>query len=207
MKLDPFLQRQAKSQKDLTAELNKEREKKQDFDIPCLGNLLSRKASPMSPYSIPRSGGMFKTLADVINKKHFKGVYPESFGTVPRYFRDTGISPYYEVTPGNDYSAGTLTINTMIELTANGYKWQLSREQDIGLIISIAEAYQDQLARILRPNSNRTEDIRNKAYADKLQHFLTVMHQYSRKMVKRNDTGIKTYSLAELIELFDTAGD
>lgn len=206
MKIDPFLQKQSKSQKDLINELDKEHVKKQDFDIPCLGNLLSRKASPMSPYTIPRSGGIFNTLADVINKKHFKGVYPESFGTVPGYFSNTGISPYYEVTPGNDYSAGTLTINTMIELTANGYKWKLSREQDVGLIISIAEAYQAQLVRILKPNSNRTEDIRNKAYADKLQLFLKVMYQYSRKMSKRNDNGIKIYSLTELMELFDTAG-
>ena len=207
MKIDPFLQKQSKSQKDLINELDKERVKKQDLNLPCLGNLIARKMSSMSPYTIPKSAGIFKSLADVINRKHFKGVYPESFSIVPEYFRNMGISPYYEVVPGNDYSSGVLTINTMIELTAGGYKWQLDREQDIGLIISIAEAYQEQLKKMLRPDSNRTEDIRNQAYADKLDKFLKVMHMQARKMLYRNRTDVKIYSLAEIMDLFDSIGD
>ena len=95
----------------------------------------------------------------------------------------------------------------MIELTAGGYKWQLAREQDIGLIISIAEAYQEQLKKMLRPDSNRTEDIRNQAYADKLDKFLKVMHIQARKMLYRNRTDVKIYSLAEIMDLFDSIGD
>lgn len=208
MKIDPFLSSQSKSREDLAKELHNDNKKGINLDIPCLGNLIARKTSNMSPYTVPRSGGIFKTLADVINKKHFKGIYPESFSTVPRYFRDTGISPYYEVIPGNDYSPGVLTISTMIELTASGYKWQLSRDQDVGLIIGISEAYRDMLKRVLRPESNRTEDIRNLAYAEKLDKFLKIMHAYANKLLKqKNANVVKVYSLTEIMAMFEQVGD
>lgn len=203
MQIDPFLQQQSKSKEDLLKELHAERENKNDLDLPCLGNLVARKTSKMSPYDIPRSGGIFKTLADVINNKHFKGIYPESFGTVPRYFRDTGISPYYEIIPGNDYARGVLTINTMIELTASGLKWQLERDQDVGIIIGICEIYYDQLKSILKPNSNNTEDIRNMAYAEKLVKFLQVMNAYLKKLRKTSNSTIKVSSLNDLLAFFD----
>lgn len=208
MKIDPFLSSKSKTREDLANELHDGSKQGVNLDIPCLGNLISRKASNMSPYTLPRSGGIFKTLADVINKKHFKGIYPESFSTVPKYFRDTGIAPYYEVIPGNDYSPGVLTISIMIELTSSGYKWQLSRDQDVGLIIGISEAYRDMLKRVLRPESNRTEDIRNLAYAEKLDKFLKVMYAYANKLRKQKNTNVvKVYSLTEIMAMFEQVGD
>jgi hypothetical protein len=203
MKIDPYLQSQSKTKEELTKELNQDKKKSNNLDLPCLGNLVSRFLSKMSPYKIPRSGGIFNSLADVINNKHFKGIYPESFSIIPRYFRDNGISPYYEVTPGSDYSRGVLTINIMIELTACNYKWQLSRDQDVGIIIGIAEAYYEQLRKRLRPESTRTEDIRNAAYANKLTKFLQVMHNYANKLRKQKGININIASLADILELYD----
>lgn len=203
MQIDPYLKSQTKTKEELARELKQDKKKSVDLNLPCLGNLVSRLLSKMSPYSIPKSGGIFKSLADVINNKHFKGIYPESFSMVPRYFRDSGISPYYEVIPGNDYSRGVLTINTMIELTAYGYKWQLTRDQDVGIIIGIAEAYNEQLRRILRPDSTKTADIRNVAYAEKLTKFLQVMHAYARKLRKQKGIDVTIASLADILELYD----
>lgn len=95
MQIDPFLQQQSKSKEDLLKELHAERENKNDLDLPCLGNLVARKTSKMSPYDIPRSGGIFKTLADVINNKHFKGIYPES---LVRYRDISVIQVYLRIT-------------------------------------------------------------------------------------------------------------
>jgi hypothetical protein len=203
MKIDPYLTSQVKTKEELAKELEQEKKKSVDLNLPCLGNLVSRLLSKMSPYAIPRSAGIFKSLADVINNKHFKGIYPESFSMIPRYFRDSGISPYYEVVPGSDYSRGVLTINTMIELTASGYRWQLTRDQDVGIIIGIAEAYYEQLRKVLRPDSTKTEDIRNTAYADKLTKFLQVMHQYAAKLRKQKGINIEVASLADILELYD----
>lgn len=207
MKIDPYLQRLSKTSDELTKEL--EREHKHEFNasaVPCLGNLIARKHSSMSPYEIPRSRGMFRTLADVINHKHFKAIYPESFGTVPKYFRDTGISPYYEIMPGNDYANGVLTINMMIELTVSGYKWQLVRDQDVPIILMIVEEYYSQLKAILKPNSTEPVDIQNRSYADKLDKFLAVMHAYARKLRKGSGEVKPIMNIFDLLESYGIGG-
>lgn len=91
----------------------------------------------------------------------------------------------------------------MIELTASGLKWQLERDQDVGIIIGICEIYYDQLKSILKPNSNNTEDIRNMAYAEKLVKFLQVMNAYLKKLRKTSNSTIKVSSLNDLLAFFD----
>ncbi len=207
MKIDPYLQRLSKTSDELSKEL--EREHKHEFNanaVPCLGNLIARKHSSMSPYEIPRSRGMFRTLAEVINRKHFKAIYPESFGTVPKYFRDTGISPYYEIMPGNDYANGVLTINMMIELTVSGYKWQLVRDQDVPIILMIVEEYYSQLKAILKPNSTEPVDIQNRSYADKLDKFLAVMHAYAKKLRKGSGEVKPIMNIFDLLESYGIGG-
>ena len=207
MKIDPYLQRLSKTSDELSKEL--EQEHKHEFNanaVPCLGNLIARKHSSMSPYEIPRSRGMFRTLAEVINRKHFKAIYPESFGTVPKYFRDTGISPYYEIMPGNDYANGVLTINMMIELTVSGYKWQLVRDQDVPIILMIAEEYYSQLKAILKPNSTEPVDIQNRSYADKLDKFLAVMHAYAKKLRKGSGEVKPIMNIFDLLESYGIGG-
>ena len=90
----------------------------------------------------------------------------------------------------------------MIELTAGGVKWQLERDQDVGIIIGICEIYYEQLKSILRPDSNSTEDIRNMAYADKLTKFLKVMHDYLKKIRKTSKAPIRIVSMNDLLALF-----
>ena len=207
MKIDPYLQRLSKTSDELSKEL--EREHKHEFNanaVPCLGNLIARKHSSMSPYEIPRSRGMFRTLAEVINRKHFKAIYPESFGTVPKYFRDTGISPYYEIMPGNDYANGVLTINMMIELTVSGYKWQLVRDQDVPIILMIVEEYYSQLKALLKPNSTEPVDIQNRSYADKLDKFLAVMHAYAKKLRKGSGEVKPIMNIFDLLESYGIGG-
>ncbi len=207
MKIDPYLQRLSKTSDELSKEL--EREHKHEFNanaVPCLGNLIARKHSSMSPYEIPRSRGMFRTLAEVINRKHFKAIYPESFGTVPKYFRDTGISPYYEIMPGNDYANGVLTINMMIELTVSGYKWQLVRDQDVPIILMIVEEYYSQLKAILKPNSTEPVDIQNRSYADKLDKFLAVMHAYAKRLRKGSGEVKPIMNIFDLLESYGIGG-
>lgn len=207
MKIDPYLQRLSKTSDELSKEL--EREHKHEFNanaVPCLGNLIARKHSSMSPYEIPRSRGMFRTLAEVINRKHFKAIYPESFGTVPKYFRDTGISPYYEIMPGNDYANGVMTINMMIELTVSGYKWQLVRDQDVPIILMIVEEYYSQLKAILKPNSTEPVDIQNRSYADKLDKFLAVMHAYAKKLRKGSGEVKPIMNIFDLLESYGIGG-
>lgn len=207
MKIDPYLQRLSKTSDELSKEL--EREHKHEFNanaVPCLGNLIARKHSSMSPYEIPRSRGMFRTLAEVINRKHFKAIYPESFGTVPKYFRDTGISPYYEIMPGNDYANGVLTINMMIELTVSGYRWQLVRDQDVPIILMIVEEYYSQLKALLKPNSTEPVDIQNRSYADKLDKFLVVMHAYAKKLRKGSGEVKPIMNIFDLLESYGVGG-
>lgn len=207
MKIDPYLQRLSKTSDELSEEL--EREHKHEFNantVPCLGNLIARKHSSMSPYEIPRSKGIFRTLAEVINRKHFKAIYPESFGTVPKYFRDTGISPYYEIMAGNDYANGVLTINMMIELTVSGYKWQLVRDQDVPIILMIVEEYYSQLKTLLKPNSTEPVDIQNRSYADKLDKFLIVMHAYAKKLRKGSGEVKPIMNIFDLLESYGVGG-
>lgn len=172
---------------------------------PSLGNSALRQ-NAMSPYELPRSKLSYHSLADVINNKPFIGVYPESFGNMSDYFRNTGISPYYEIMDTADFSTGVLTISLMIDLTANNQPWMLRRSQDIAVIITVTEAYYKQLCLHIE-NDTSPISIRHKAYADKVSKFLDKMYiardrleRSTGKLVARKNVVDILASISKLIE-------
>lgn len=125
---------------------------------------------PMSPYDIPSSILQYSSIADVMNKKGFDASFPQSYSVVPGYFRRFNITPYFNPGADSDYAHGSLTIAGMIELTENDQPWQLSRDQDIDLIITIAEQYLDSIQGVL-------SDPRMRDYSQKVHRFLKVMRR------------------------------
>lgn len=203
MKIDPYLSKLSKTKEQLDKELQQELHTVTKQDPPCLATTIRNRWKADSSYDIPKSTLTFRSLADVVNNKQFGGYYPESYGTVADYFQNKGISPYYEIVPGGDYAKGTLTINTMIELTNNNVKWRLAREQDVGLIIGICEAYQGQLKQVLRPDSTNITDIHRRAYYTKLNKFLDRMYQYAKIMQKRTGFRLKVADLTEIAMMYE----
>ena len=132
----------------------------------------------MSPYEIPSSITYFKSIADVMNKKGFNASFPQSYSVVPGYFRRFNITPYFNPGPDSDYARGSLTIAGMIELCENDQPWQLERDQDIDLVIVIAEQYLDSVQNVL-------SDPRMREYAQKVQRFLKIMRRGQEKVAIR----------------------
>ena len=132
----------------------------------------------MSPYDVPSSPAMFKNVTDVMNRKGFKANFPQSYTPVPNYFRENGITPYFEQSI-DDWARGSLTIAGMIELTANGQPWQLVHpETDLDVIMAVAKAYLDAV-----DNMPATPALRN--YAEKVRSFLNQMEDGRTRMYLR----------------------
>ena len=129
------------------------------------------------PYKHMSSRKKYASLDEVINHKTYQGKYPQSFSPTSPYFLQNGISPYFEDYEIVDYSPGVFTIDTMIELTATGRRWALSRPQDIYEIIYIVEQYQELLKRTINEKDNTMEGLTRRAYLDKTEMFLQVMRK------------------------------
>lgn len=134
---------------------------------------------PMSPYSRPTSQAYFHDIAEVINKKPFKATFPQSYTPVSTYFTKNGITPYFNPGPDSDYAKGMITVAGMIELTNQGKPWALERDQDIELVITIAQQYLD----VVKSYMN---DQRIRAYAGRVERFLAVMEQGRSRMYRRH---------------------
>jgi len=135
---------------------------------------------PMSPYEPPHTPDKFDTITDVINNKSFKGSYPQSYTPVPEYFTKYGISPYYDPEDFTDYARGSMTISNMIELTFNNQPWQLSRVQDIPIVIDIVEQYYRQMQQ-----PGVANDVSVKAYKTKVEKFLEVMKKAQKRVLNK----------------------
>lgn len=133
---------------------------------------------PMSPYSVPSSKMVFDNITDVMNEKGFAAVFPQSYTPVPWYFQRFNIVPYFNPGEDSDYAKGSLTIAGMIELSNNGQPWALQREQDIEMVIMIAEQY-------LKAIDHRPDDPRLSAYSVRVRRFLQLMERGRSRMYKR----------------------
>ena len=136
---------------------------------------------PMSPYIPPSSVTRFENIADVINRKGFHASYPQSYTVVPNYYRRFNITPYFNPGADSDYAKGMLTIAGMIELNENRQPWQLARDQDVGLVIAIAEEY-------LKSMDSSRMDARCRDYCAKVERFLKVMRHGQDKIDVRTGT-------------------
>lgn len=134
---------------------------------------------PMSPYKIPKSIGQFTCLADVMNRKGFAAVFPESYAPVSNYFVAYNIEPYYNPGSDIDYAPGALTIAGMVELTATGQPWALQRAQDIPIVQEIATKYLLELEQV------QTTDPKILAYIKRLHVFLKVVDKANRARIRR----------------------
>lgn len=125
---------------------------------------------PMSPYDPPQSQLQFKNITEVINKKSFTANFPQSYTPIPGYFKRHGITPYFNPGEDSDYARGALTVAGMIELTSNNQPWQLVRDQDVDLVILIAETY-------LNTIKTAMSDPNIREYAQKVKKFLDLMEE------------------------------
>ena len=133
----------------------------------------------MSPYTLPSSQTVFKSIADVVNNKGFPAIYPQSYTPIPEYYRKYGITPYFNPGEGEDYAKGSLTVAGMIELTVNGQPWALQRDQDLELVRIIAERYYASIEPFTKDN------IQIKAYAANVQLFLKTVRKGLDRLAKR----------------------
>ena len=51
---------------------------------------------PMDPYTLPTSDNNYDNVTDVINRKPFAAVYPQSYTPIPNYFKRFGYAPFYQ---------------------------------------------------------------------------------------------------------------
>lgn len=149
---------------------------------------------PMSPYALPKIKTKYKNITDVINHKSFHAVYPQSYTPVSNYFRTFGYTPYFSPGEDVDYAKGAITIAGMIELTISNQPWKLERDQDIELIMKIAETWLDQVG----PYGEHDQSI--KSYATKVRLFLDVMEKGRRRMYKRTGRELPARNLMEFIQ-------
>jgi hypothetical protein len=133
---------------------------------------------PMSPYNVPSSKMVYENITEVINEKGFAALFPQSYTPLPWYFQRFGITPYFNPGEDTDYAKGSLTIAGMIELSNNGQPWGLQREQDIEMVITIAEAY-------LSAIDAYPSDPKLRAYAVRVRRFLQLMEKGRKRMYKR----------------------
>lgn len=111
---------------------------KQPKRDPRLG-ILSK--DPMSPYNIPSTPNYYKNIADVMNNKQFPAYYPQSYTPISPYFLENRITPYFVPGEDTDYAYGALTVAGMVELTKMGAPWRLTNENDLDIVLAIAEYY------------------------------------------------------------------
>lgn len=136
---------------------------------------------PMSPYTPPVSPTGFTGISDIINRKQYSGMYPQSYGPVPEYFRKFGLTPYYEPESFNDFAHGVMTIATMIELTFNNQPWKLDREQDIKEVYELSKQY---YTAISDPKYDNISSI--KIYREKMSKFNKVLSKSVDKIYHRD---------------------
>lgn len=166
--------------------------------LKCLATTINKR-DPMSAYSRPRSHLNYQTIDEVINHKPYHGKYPESFSEVPDYFKNSGISPYCEVSTVVDYSPGVMTIDLMIELTANNQPWSLKYEQDIYEILGIAQDYRKQLESTIT-EAKTTDNLRRKAYLAKLDKFIKLMEDAKYRCDRRHGRPGRVSNIFEVLK-------
>ncbi len=147
----------------------------------CMGD------DPMSPYRIPSSQIVFTSIEDIINKKPYSAMFPQSYTPIPAYFLRFGITPYFNPMEYEDFAYGKLTIAGMIDLTCNNQPWVLERDQDFDEIIALTRHYLNQI-------ENLDQNNKMKLQKNRLNMFLKVMYEGRSRMCKRRnlvDTGPK----------------
>lgn len=147
---------------------------------------------PMSPYDTPHSDANYTSIIDVMNRKPFPAIYPQSYTYVPEYYRKFNVTPYFNPGEGEDYAKGVLTVAGMIELTANGQPWALQRAQDMEMIRAIAERYVE----LAQPYANR---VQFKAYLERVHKFIDVLDDALAKAHK-NDPHLH-YENLDIVQL------
>ena len=150
--------------------------------------------NPMSPYTPPVSPTGFTGISDIINRKQYSGMYPQSYGPVPEYFRKFGLTPYYEPEDFNDFAHGVLTIATMIELTFNNQPWKLDREQDIEEIYNISKQYYTAIS-----DAKYDGEMSIRIYREKMSKFLKVVRKSVDKIYRKNNKYNFTNGLFDLL--------
>jgi hypothetical protein len=173
---------------------------KEEFDIRKFSKGVNR-LDPMSPYTPPKSKLYFENITDVIRNKQFSGVYPQSYGPMANYFKEFGITPYFEQEDFIDYARGALTIERMIDLTVNGKSWKLDREQDLYLVREIANAYNDQLS-----HHALADDMQIQAYKKKVEIFLRKINAAISKIEHALGRSDSSMSIIDKITGMDTHG-
>lgn len=137
------------------------------------------RQDPMSPYTNPESQLVFNSIAEEINKRSFKAVYPQSYTPIPAYFAESNITPYFNPGEDVDYAHGAITIAGMIDLVAMKSPWALERVEDFDTIISLVVRYREQLSR-LSDNSRQIKE-----YLLKVDRFLAVMERGRLRAYRR----------------------
>lgn len=150
---------------------------------------------PMDPYTLPTSDNNYDNVTDVINRKPFAAVYPQSYTPIPNYFKRFGYAPFYQPGEGEDYAHGAITIAGMIELSNNGLPWALKHDEDYDIIIASVEAY---IAGAMEANS---QDLKVRAWVKNMQRFLKIMKKGRERMWRRNPAmrGKRPFSLRQLL--------
>lgn len=123
----------------------------------------------MSPYRNPESKLVFDSIADEINTRSFKAVYPQSYTPIPRYFTDFNITPYFSPGEDTDYAHGAITIAGMIDLVSMNRPWALENVDDFTTIINLVTQYYEYISK--STNKSITD------YRQRVEKFLRVMEK------------------------------
>ena len=133
---------------------------------------------PMSPYKIIESKMAFQDVADEVNTRSFKAVYPQSYTPVHRYFTENKIDPYFSPGEDADYAHGAITIAGMIDLVYMRAPWALVNVEDFDTILDIAQRYYQVLC---SSHDNR----RVAEYKQRVEKFLVVMEKGRLRAYRR----------------------
>lgn len=140
----------------------------------------------------------YADIYDVMNRKPYKAIYPQSFTYIPDYFLRNNITPFHTPHEDEDMAQGAITIAGMIEVYANGMPLIIRHEEDIEEILSYCRSYHTQLAAAANygPMTNQ-----GKQYLDKLQNFINKLERSADRLVARED--IKRTTVAtNILDLF-----
>lgn len=122
-----------------------------------------------TPYRLPKSYTKYTDIVDCLRHKQYTAYYPQSFVTLPKYFIDENIDPYFSAKPWDDYALGAITIEGMVQLNSNGIPWLLGDPKFIPEIIHYASIYRTTLEPAIGTNP-KARQLYNQ-YAD----FITEM--------------------------------
>lgn len=132
---------------------------------------------PMSPYELPQSEVVYTSITEAMNKKAFLARFPQSYTPIAGYFRRYNITPYFDPVDVDGWSKGMVTVAGMIEMVNNGIEFQLLRDQDFDVVITIAETY--------NKFAMQYPDPALQSYVKKVQIFLREAEQARQRMLKR----------------------